>query len=94
MYSDKMSKCCCCDLFKIHKKTSNCVVTCYHKSFSMNVSLLQALVSGFYLVYLALLIHWSNFADRRPSLAAIAQMTVTDNTYHPLSAVQLVFLAG
>ena len=27
-----MSKCC--DLFKIHKKTSNCVVTCYHKSFS------------------------------------------------------------
>ena len=28
-----MSKCCC-DLFKIHKKTSNCVVTCYHKSFS------------------------------------------------------------
>ena len=28
-----MSKCCC-DLFKIHKKTSNCVITCYHKSFS------------------------------------------------------------
>ena len=32
MYSDKMSKCC--NLFKIHKKTSNGVVTCYHKSFS------------------------------------------------------------
>ena len=25
-----MSKCCC-DPFKIHKKTSNCVVMCYHK---------------------------------------------------------------
>ena len=34
-----------------------------------NVPLLHALVSGFYLVYLALLIHWSNFADMRPSLA-------------------------
>ena len=28
-----MSKCCC-DLFKIHKNTSNCVATCYHESFS------------------------------------------------------------
>ncbi len=34
-----------------------------------NVPLLHALVSGFYLVYLALLIHWSNFADTIPSLA-------------------------
>ena len=33
MGTDKMSKCRC-DLFNIHKKTSNCVVTCYHKSFS------------------------------------------------------------
>ena len=33
MGNDKMSKCCC-DLFKIHKKARNCVVTCYHKSFS------------------------------------------------------------
>ncbi len=34
-----------------------------------NVPLLHALVSGIYLVYPALLIHWSNFADTRPSLA-------------------------
>ena len=34
-----------------------------------NVPLLHALVSGFYLVCLALLINWSNFADTRPSLA-------------------------
>ena len=33
MYNDKMSQCCG-DLFKIHKKTSHCVVTRYHKSFS------------------------------------------------------------
>ena len=33
MESDKISKCYC-DLFKIQKKTSNCVVTCYHKSVS------------------------------------------------------------
>ena len=33
MESDKISKCCC-DVFKIQKKTSNCVVTCYHKRFS------------------------------------------------------------
>ena len=33
MESDKISKCCC-DVFKIQKKTSNCVVMCYHKSFS------------------------------------------------------------
>ena len=41
MENDKMSQCCC-DLFKIHKKTRNCVVTCYHKSFLLrhsNVSL-------------------------------------------------------
>ena len=74
-----------------------------------NVPLLHALVSGFDLVHLALLIvHCPNFADMRPSLAtrwgsrrtllytAIAQITVTTNTSmnHPLSAVQLVFLAG
>ena len=36
-----------------------------------NVPLLHALISGFDLVmvYLTLLIHWSNFADTRPSLA-------------------------
>ena len=34
-----------------------------------NVPLLHALIGGFDLVYLALLIHWSNFADTRPSLA-------------------------
>ena len=41
MESDKISQCCC-DLFKIQKKTSNCVVTCYHKVFLLrhsNVSL-------------------------------------------------------
>ena len=35
-------------------------------------------------------LHWSNLADIRPPLATrtIAQMTCTDNTNHPLSAVQ------
>ena len=75
MYSDKMSKCCC-DLFKIHKKTSNCVVTCYHKSFSTASGFL--LRAGTRVNYPAMTLHVPGY---RPDGRSFLLLPVSDSIH-------------